>query len=173
MYTEILDPPPLNLEELLERRRELDIDRRDELWEGVWHLTPPASYNHERVGIQLAILLDPLARAAGMELNGQVGIGERKKSFRVPDLVIVRPAEAKPQCQKTAALVIEILSARDTAPEKLGFYAEHGVDEVLFVDPQKRSVEWLGRVGEGYEAIDRSGLIELGPAELAAGIDWP
>ncbi len=73
----------------------------------------------------------------------------------------------------TAALVIEIVSSDDESWVKLPFYAQQGVDEVLIVDPQKRSVDWLRRVGEGYAAVDRSGLIELDGDELAHLIDWP
>ncbi|HVF77831.1 MAG TPA: hypothetical protein VNA28_05995 [Solirubrobacteraceae bacterium] len=47
------------------------------------------------------------------------------------------------------------------------------VDEVLIVDPPQRTVTWLGlRAGE-YEPVARSGLIELGPVELAEQLDWP
>jgi hypothetical protein len=36
-----------------------------------------------------------------------------------------------------------------------------------------RTVRWLGLEGGDYREIDRSPLIELGPAELVAQIDWP
>ncbi len=73
----------------------------------------------------------------------------------------------------TAAVAIEIVSPGDETWEKLGFYAAHAVDEVLIVDPEERRVHWLRLAGEGYEPTERSGLIELGPDELAARIDWP
>ena len=48
------------------------------------------------------------------------------------------------------------------------------VDELLIVDLQKRSVDWLGLGPNGeYRAIERSRLIELGPAELVQRLDWP
>jgi hypothetical protein len=47
------------------------------------------------------------------------------------------------------------------------------VDEVLIVDPQKRTVNWLGLSGEEYRPIERSGLIELGAQALAEQLDWP
>jgi hypothetical protein len=49
---------------------------------------------------------------------------------------------------------------------------EYGVDEVLIVDPERRTVEWLGPAGERYEPIERSAVIELGSNELAELIDW-
>jgi hypothetical protein len=47
------------------------------------------------------------------------------------------------------------------------------VDEVLILDPEKRSVDWLALTDGEYEPIVRSGLIDLGPGELAEQIDWP
>jgi Uma2 family endonuclease len=73
----------------------------------------------------------------------------------------------------TAALVVEIISPGDESWEKLLFYAAHHVDEVLIVDPDTRQVHWLGLAGDEYQPIERSALIDLGPAELAQRIDWP
>ncbi len=47
------------------------------------------------------------------------------------------------------------------------------LDEVLIVDPDKRSVDWLGLTGDKYKPIERSALIDLGPSELHERIDWP
>ena len=69
--------------------------------------------------------------------------------------------------------MIEIVSPGDESWEKLPFYAAHHVDEVLIVDPAKRSVDWLGLDGGEYRSIKRSGLIELGASELGERIDWP
>ena len=73
----------------------------------------------------------------------------------------------------TAALVVEIVSPGDETWEKLAFYAKHGVDELLIVDPQEREVTWLALTEGEYRGIERSALLELGPDELAVRIDWP
>jgi hypothetical protein len=44
---------------------------------------------------------------------------------------------------------------------------------VLIVDPQKRSVGWFALADGEYRPVERSGLIDLGAAELAERIDWP
>jgi hypothetical protein len=44
---------------------------------------------------------------------------------------------------------------------------------VLILDPEKRTVDWLGLSGGEYRPIERSGLIDLGPRELAEQISWP
>jgi Uma2 family endonuclease len=52
-------------------------------------------------------------------------------------------------------------------------YAAHDVEELLIVDPRKRTVQWLALRDGGYEPVERSALIEVGAAELAERIDWP
>ena len=172
MRTVLPDPPPAELEALLERRRRLGLDHRDEVWQGALHVNPPPSYRHERIASELHWLLRPYADAAGLQLVGIVGIGA-KEDHRVPDLTLQRPKDAEPQWQQTAALVVEILSPDDETMQKLPFYAVHRVDEVLIVDPEKQSVAWLGLKDGVYEPVRRSALIDLSAAELSQRIDWP
>ena len=118
MPTLVLDPQPAAIEQLLQQRARLDLDRRDEVWEGVLHMIPPPSHEHERLAVKLVGVLDPLADAAGLELTGTVGIGEGKDDYRVPDLALHRPGYA-PQWHPTAALVVEIVSPGDKSWDKL------------------------------------------------------
>jgi Uma2 family endonuclease len=172
MPTLVLDPQPAELDALLERREALGLDHRDEVWDGVVHMNPPPSYRHERLSSILHRLLGPYADAAGLDLVGIVGIGV-KKDNRIPDLTMQRPDDAKPQWQETAAVVVEIVSPKDESRNKFDFYAAHDVDEVLIVDPAKRSVDWLGLNDGEYQPIKQSSLVDLGPSELAEQIDWP
>jgi Uma2 family endonuclease len=71
-----------------------------------------------------------------------------------------------------AAIVVEILSPTDEAWEKLPFYAERGVEELLFIDPAERSVSWLARRDGDYRPVERSEVIDLSASELAQQIDW-
>ena len=73
----------------------------------------------------------------------------------------------------TAALMLEIISPGDETWEKLNFYAAHGVEELLIVDPQEQTVSWMGLEGRQYHPLKRSRLIEFGGTELAERIDWP
>jgi hypothetical protein len=75
MPTLVFDPPPAELEALLERRRDWGADRHDEVWEGVLHVIPLASVEHGRLFVELARLLGRLADAAELELTGGIGIG--------------------------------------------------------------------------------------------------
>jgi Uma2 family endonuclease len=103
---------------------------------------------------------------------GGFNLGESERDYRVPDGGLHRPG-ATGVWLPTAALVVEIVSPGDETYAKLVFYAKRCVDEVLIVDHEKRGVEWLALEGGDYAPIERSALIELGPAELAGRIDWP
>ncbi|MGA9876292.1 MAG: Uma2 family endonuclease [Solirubrobacteraceae bacterium] len=171
--TLILDPPTAGLQELLERRRRSGLDRLDEVWEGVYHMVPAPSFEHADITQQLAELLGPPARAAGLvPAMGEFNLGSSEHDFRVPDGGVHRPG-ASGTWLPTAALVVEVLSPEDETWEKLPFYASHHVEELLIVDPREHAVHWLGLVGEGYEPIERSALIDLGAEQLVERIDWP
>lgn len=173
MRTLLPDPPPAEVQALLERRRRLGQDRKDEVWEGVLHMVPAPGHRHARLAQQLAVIFDAPAHAAGLEPTiAEFNLGDSKEDFRVPDGGLHRPGAAE-MWHPTAALVVEIVSPGDETWEKLPFYAAHHVDEVLIVDPDTRKVHWLGLHGDQYKPVKHSTLIELGPAELTGMIDWP
>jgi hypothetical protein len=173
MPTLVLGTPPPELQALLERRRQAGVDRLDEVWQGVHHLVPAPSYEHARITQQLAVLLDGPAHDAGLEpAMGEFNLGESEHDFRVPDGGLHRPGAAGVWLP-TAALVVEILSPGDESWQKLPFYAAHGVDEILIVDPTERTVTWLGLRDGEYHPLQHSGLIELGPVQLDEQLDWP
>ncbi len=165
------DPPPGELEVLLERRRRWGADHKDEVWAGVLHMNPAPHGRHARVVAQLLRLLGPLADQAELTVVADFNLGELS-DYRVPDGALLRrgPDEL---WNATAALVVEVVSPGDETWEKLSFYASHAVDELLIIDPQERSVHWLALDGGEYRPATRSSLVELGPDELSGRIDWP
>ncbi len=173
MATLVLGTPPPELQALLERRRQAGVDRLDEVWQGVRHMVPGPSFEHAHVAQQLGELLGPLARAAALvPTMHEFNLGESEHDFRVPDGGLHRPGAAG-VWHSTAAVVVEILSPGDESWQKLPFYAEHRVDEVLLVDPSTRTVTWLALRDGDYQPVRASGLIALGPSELAEQLDWP
>jgi hypothetical protein len=173
MTTVVLDPQPVEIEALLERRRHLNQDRKDEVWEGVYHMAPAPRNAHGDIQQQLAELIGPLARQAGLRpiISGEFNIGE-KNNFRVPDGGLLRSRE-NAIWNPTAALAVEIISPGDESWDKLPFYAAHHVDELLIIDPTTHSVDWL-ELGDGeYRPIEHSALIDLGARDLLEQIDWP
>lgn len=172
MPTLVRDPQPAEFEQLLERRRKLGQDLLDEVWEGVYHLNPVPAGGHAQIVQQLAVLLDAPARAANLvPMLSIFNLGE-SDNYRVPDGGMHRE-RANRVYYPTAALVVEVVSPGDESWDKLEFYAAHNVDELLILDPAKRSIDWMTLTAGRYERIERSGLIDYGPAELAERIDWP
>jgi hypothetical protein len=142
-------------------------------------MVPAPSYEHARVAQQLAEILGPPARAAGLTAAmHEFNLGDSEEDYRIPDGGLHRPG-AHGTWLPTAALVVEIFSPNDETWEKLPFYAAHNADEVLILDPTKHTIDWLGRSGPSgrcgteYHPTEHSTLIDLGPDQLAAQIDWP
>ncbi len=169
----MLDPPPQALKALQESRRRSGLDRFDEIWEGVLHMVPAPLGEHADISQQLAEVLGPLARAAGLTATmSEFNLGDSDDDFRVPDGGVHR-TRPRGVWHPTAALVVEIVSPGDESWKKLPFYAARSVDEVLIVDPADHTIHWLALAGGEYREVRCSGLIDLGPSELAGQIDWP
>lgn len=165
------DPPPAEVQALLERRRTAGADSYDEIWDGVLHMAPMAHSRHGDLQAQLLVLLHAPAKAAGLAPRGPVNVGEAD-NFRVPDAVLLSPG-ADALYLLTVALAAEVVSPGDETWEKLPFYAARDVDEVLILDPEARTVHWLALTGGEYQPVEHSNLIDLGPARLGKLIDWP
>lgn len=167
------DPPPREIQTLIERRRRSGLHRLDEVWEGVLHMVPAPSGAHAYLAQQLAELLGPPARGAGfVPAMHEVNVGSSEADFRIPDGALHREIP-RSVWFPTLPLVVEIASPGDESWQKLPFYAAHEVEEVLIVEPGERTIHWLRlRDGEYVEA-KRSGLIDLGVEDLLERIDWP
>jgi len=166
------EPLPAEVRALLERRRRLGQDRKDEVWEGVLHVVPAPSVEHAVVGAQVKRLLATPATGGGMVVTDDFNLGHSSADFRVPDGGLHRD-RPRGTWVASAALILEILSPEDETWEKLPFYAAHGVDEVLIVDVEEKRVHWLALLDGAYHSIERSGLVDLRPTELEGQIDWP
>jgi Uma2 family endonuclease len=171
--TLVQDPAPVEFERLLERRRALGQDLLDEVWEGVYVMNPAPAEGHADIAQQLAVLFDAPARSVGLWPRMSIfNLGE-PDDYRIPDGGLLRERTNRVYAP-TAALVVEIISPRDDTPKKVPFYAKHRVEELVIVDPQEQTVEWLELRPDGvYAPVERSGLVDLSGAELAESIDWP
>jgi len=171
MRTVVLGPPPPEIEALIARRRRLGLDKYDEVWSGEYHMLPMAHSSHGWLQMHVAMLIEPMAVAAGLVIIGPFNLGS-PDDFRVPDFGLHRQ---RPHAVwvPTAAIVGEIESPDDETWEKLPFYASHRVDEVLVVSAERRSATWLLRDGDHYVESEASGLLGAESARLTETIDWP
>lgn len=168
----MLEPIPPEFERLIERRKRLGQDGYDEVWEGVYHMAPMARGRHGYLQTELGMMLGPLAEAAGLVGTGPFNLGPSSDNFRVPDLGYHRAFDPLAVYFDTAAVVVEIVSPGDETYEKLPFYAAQGVDELLVVDPEQRSVQILVLRQGRYQEADRSPLLGVERERLQEQIRW-
>jgi Uma2 family endonuclease len=171
MRTVILGERPVELEALIESRRATGADRRDEIWEGDYHMNPAPRKRHAILVHRLGVLLDGLARRRGLHGTTDFNLG-LPNDYRIPDLGLHRD-ESDAVYVDTAPLIVEVLSPDDESWEKLPFYASRGVDEVVVIDPGPRRVVWLQRSGDSYRRVDHSAVLDVDVADVAEQIDWP
>lgn len=137
----LLEPDPAWLED----RRRKGLDRFDEVWDGVLHVVPFPTADHQRIERELERVLIPIARSFGLEVFHNFGIYSSRDSdmdYRGPDVMVVDPANVSRRgVEARAELVVEILSPNDESREKMPFYAKCGIPELWILDPTTREIE--------------------------------
>jgi Uma2 family endonuclease len=127
-------------EEELAERRSKGLDRWDEMWEGVLHMTPAPNVEHQRIVTEVAVFLRPHLRNTGRgTLIAGINVFREASAapdYRIPDLTFVAAGrESLLQVDGVRGgapdTVIEIRSPGDETYEKLPFYAALGVGEVI------------------------------------------
>lgn len=171
MKTVVVGPRPPELDAVIARRRALGHDLHDEVWMGDYHMAPAAHPWHGYVAAQLIAALRAPADDAGLVLSDPFNLGA-PDDYRVPDIGLHRRIPDT-VFVATTAMVVEIVSPGDETWEKLGFYAEHQVGELLIVDPVRRQVDLLVLGDDGYGPAARSRLLGVEVESLSAAIRWP
>jgi Uma2 family endonuclease len=128
---------------LIARRRRLGMDRFDEVWDGVYVMTPPADIEHFGATNDLATVLTMTVKWAGLgEVFAGVAISDRKdgweKNFRVPDVTVFLKGNPAEDCETHwfggPDFAIEIVSPNDRTRKKIPFYEKVGTRELLIID---------------------------------------
>jgi Uma2 family endonuclease len=152
MRAVLLDVPA----HLLEERRRLGLDSRDEMWEGVLHMVPPPAGDHQGLSTELLLVLGPIAKLAGLVPRMETGLFDPAiagfHDYRVPDQLYADPAlRTQRGIDGPAALVVELRSPGDDTYDKLDYYHRLGVGEVLIVHPTTRALELHRRTPSGWD----------------------
>lgn len=143
--------------EIIEDRRARGIDHHDEVWEGLYVMSPAANNEHQQLVLRLALaLVEAVDRAnLGRSYPG-VNVTDRAddwtKNYRCPDVVTFLNGNAAVDRQTHwlggPDLAIEIVSPYDRSREKIEFYAKIGTRELLLVDRAPWQLE-LFRLSDG------------------------
>ena len=147
------------------------LDRYDEVWEGVYMMAPIA--NNEHLDIQ-GLLVSAFRAAFGFGGPQRVAPGgnvsdredEWTHNYRIPDVIVVLPGSAARDCCSHWCggpdLCVEVASPGDRSRDKLGFYAQVGVRELLLVDRDPWGLQLYHLTGGRLEL---SGRLEPGDAD--------
>jgi Uma2 family endonuclease len=152
-------------DELISRRRRTGADRYDEIWDGIYVMTPLADDEHQALVSGFTAVLHVAVEWAGLgRVRPGVNVTDReddwKQNYRCPD-VVVFTNETRAENRGTHWLggpdfVVEIVSPHDRSREKLAFYAAIGVRELLLVDRGPWTLELYRLEGSTLKLVVKS-----------------
>lgn len=146
---------------LLDERRRTGADRWDEMWDGVLHMTPSPSREHQDFQDELRTWIrNHWARPFGNRAHRDINLclpGGWPTDYRIPDLMLLDPPrfeiDKNSYFEGASLVVIEVHSPGDETYEKLEFYAQLGVPEVWVIQRDTRKPELYELHEEGYVQI--------------------
>jgi Uma2 family endonuclease len=139
--------PPREVLDLLDRRRRWGADRWDEMWSGVLHVVPMPSGTMQRFSTEFLATVAPLAKARGLEPFFTLGLFRTDDDYRVPRQSYCRPDQLQERGACGAELVLEIRFDGDEIYEKIDFYSERGVREMVVAHLEEGRIELFRAVG--------------------------
>jgi Uma2 family endonuclease len=141
--TTLLVHDPQIAAQLIAQRKVQGIDRYDEVWEGVYVLSPLANNEHQSLASQITIAIGTAVdwQGLGRTIAG-ANISDRREdwlqNYRIPDVLVFQNNTAAEDCGTHwlggPELAVEIISPGDHTLEKLKFYAQVGTRELLVID---------------------------------------
>ena len=141
-----------DLDGLRRERARAGADRWDEVWEGVIHMPPAPSMEHQRLGAELVqTLVEAVRRTGRGTVFVQANVAdpvEGMNDYRIPDVAVVLNESAAEVGETYIAggpdFVVEIRSPGDETIEKIDFYCRLGVRELLIVDRDDKGLDLYG-----------------------------
>ena len=134
--------PPDRFKAIIARRRRYDQDSHDEVWNGVYVMSPEADNSHQKLAFSIAKVIDAVCARKGAVVLPSVNVSDRAddwtRNYRVPDVAVFMPGNPA-ENRETHFLggpdfLVEVVSKYDRSRRKLDFYASIGVREVLLVN---------------------------------------
>ncbi|MFQ5732084.1 MAG: Uma2 family endonuclease [Planctomycetaceae bacterium] len=168
---------PETTEQLIARRRDMGVDQYDEVWDGVYVMSPMANNEHQSFVGRLNTAFEIAVEWAklGVSIPG-VNVSDRKddwqSNYRVPDVAVFLNDTQAENCDTFwyggPDFAVEIVSPGDKTREKLDFYAKVGTRELLIIDRDPWALE-LCRFADGKLASTHKASV-AGPAQLKSNV---
>jgi Uma2 family endonuclease len=152
---------------LIARRRRLGIDHFDEVWDGVYVMSPAADIEHFEVSNDLATVLTITVKWAGLgDVLPGVNISDRKddwkKNFRVPDVTVFLKGNPAEDCYTHwwggPDFAVEVVSPNDRSRKKIPFYEKVNTRELLIIDRRPWRLSFYRLAGSQLQFIGESTL---------------
>ncbi|MHC5537695.1 Uma2 family endonuclease [Singulisphaera rosea] len=172
---DILVKDPFMQRRLIAHRKKTGADRWDEVWDGIYNMSPLPNNLHQWLVSKLLFVLSMAVEPVEGTVLAQVNVSDRgkgwAKNYRQPDVAVMLPG-GKAQDLVThyrggPDFVVEILSPHDRAREKLPFYAGIGVRELLLIDRDPWTLELYRLNDEELSLVGRV-VAEVDPALASA-----
>lgn len=130
-------------ESLIADRQAHGHDRYDEVWNGVYVMSPLANLEHQDLVMAISMAIATIWDLKGLgRTQPGANVSDRRDSwmenYRVPDVLCFTNDSPAENCQTHwcggPEFVVEIGSRGERTTDKLDFYANMGTKEVLVVD---------------------------------------
>ena len=147
--------------QLVRERKENGIDLYDEVWEGVYVMSPLANLVHQELVDDFCNVFRDVVKKPGLgRVQPGANVSDRranwKRNYRIPDVVVVLSGGRAVDCDTHwfggPDFLVEIESPDDDIEKKLPFYSKVGVRELLIVDRDMRALR-LFRLTDGNLAL--------------------
>ncbi|WP_435022411.1 Uma2 family endonuclease [Tundrisphaera sp. TA3] len=162
------------IERLKAERQRLGLDKRDEIWDGDYVMSPLPNVDHQWIVTELAAIFRTICRSRG---NGRsfagLNVSDRgegwTQNYREPDVAVYLDGNSAKDWgthwEGGPDFAVEVLSPGDPARRKRDFYAKVNVREFMIVDRSPWSLE-LYRANAGR--LDLVGKATVDGAEVLA-----
>ena len=138
-------------------REATGFDRRDEMWDGIYVMSPTANLEHQVFAQELWLVFrEILPHAGGGIAYNVLNVSDRvegwMENYREPDVGVYLATNPARHCKTHMCggpdFAVEILSDGDLARKKLDFYAKVNTRELLLLDRDPWALE-LYRLTDG------------------------
>ncbi|MCC7420957.1 MAG: Uma2 family endonuclease [Planctomycetaceae bacterium] len=149
-------------------RQRAGIDQFDEVWEGVYVMSPLADLQHQDLDLTLAMILRICIDWCGLgQTFAGVNISDRKRNwrqnYRCPDVAVflneTRAVAYKAHWYGGPDFGIEIVSENDRTLEKLPFYEQVRTRELLVIERDPWAIQ-LYRLEDDALRLSGTSLVD-------------
>ena len=157
-------------DDLIRKRKQLGQDHHDEVWDGVYVMPSMPSLDHQDLVTDLvAIFWETVVLEHRGRVQPGANVSDRrvhwKQNFRVPDIVVALKNGQAVDCGTYwfggPDFLVEIESPGDDTANKLPFYSEIRVRELLIIHRDSRKLTLLRHDGDE--------LAEVAPVTFQGG----